>query len=60
METLQLIASGLGTLLVAASAIDMIIPDNIDHGFYKKLEKNRLVKILFDKLISFSVLRAKK
>lgn len=50
----------LGTLLVLASAIDALLPDETDKGFSKKLFELPIVGSVFKALIRFSVLRNKK
>lgn len=52
--------SVLGTLLCVATAIDAIIPDEVDHGFSKKLFDLPYVGFVLKSLIRFSILRNKK
>lgn len=58
--TITLILAILGTLVVLASIIDGLIPDGLDHGFYKKLEAIPLLGLVFSALKKFSVLRGIK
>lgn len=50
----------LGTLLVIISAIDFMIPDEIDGGFSEKLFNLPVISNIVNFLLRFSLLRNKK
>lgn len=50
----------IGVLAVVMSAIDKIIPDSIDHGFFKELRDVPVLGKILDYFVGMSILRKYK
>lgn len=50
----------IGVLVVFMSAIDKIIPDSIDHGFFKELRDVPVLGKILDYFVGMSILRKYK
>jgi hypothetical protein len=57
---LETVFAVLGSLIVIMSVLDAIIPDEIDHGFFKKLQEIAVISSIMNFLMRFSLLRNKK